>query len=194
MSNRYYLGGGIGSGKSAAGEILASLGAVVLLSDRAGHQVLAPGTPESAAVLQRWPESATADGVIDRFALGAIVFADPAALAELEAIAFPGIAERLLREVAAHPEDIVLIEVPVLREVAGAGWPWVVVDAPDELRLGRALARDPERGEAGIRDIMARQPSRSEWLAAATWVLDNSGDREQLVGECQRLWHALTGE
>jgi dephospho-CoA kinase len=193
VNHRYYLGGGIGSGKTAAGAILTSLGAVGLSGDDAGRQVLAPGTPETAAVLRRWPEVAAADGSIDRSALGRVVFADAAALTELEAITAPGIAERLMRSVAAHPTDLVLVEVPVLRRVAGAGWPWIVVDAPEELRLARALARDPGRGETGIRDIMARQPTRAEWLTAATWVLDNSGDRDHLVEQCHRLWSELTG-
>lgn len=196
MTPRFYLGGGIGSGKTAAGTILASLGAVVLSGDDAGREVLAPGTPETSAVLVRWPKVATADGLIDRTALGRMVFADAGALAELEAITAPGISERLLRAVAAHPSDTVLVEVPVLRQVAGAGWPWIVVDAPDDLRLKRALARDPRRGEAeigeaGIRDIMARQPTRSEWLAAAAWVLDNGADTEYLVEQCRRLWTVI---
>ncbi|HEX5630668.1 MAG TPA: dephospho-CoA kinase [Acidimicrobiia bacterium] len=184
----FYLGGGIGSGKTAAGEILASLGAVVLSGDDAGRQVLLPGTPETAAVLARWPQAAAGERSIDRSALGAMVFADPSALAELEAITAPGIAERLMRAVAAHPDDTVLVEVPVLREVAGAGWPWVVVDAPDALRLQRAMERDPGRGEEQIRNIMARQPSRAEWLAAAEWVIDNGSDRDHLEAECRRLW------
>ncbi len=188
MHKRFYLGGGIGSGKSAAGEILASFGAVVLSGDDAGRQVLAPGTPETAAVLARWPEAASGKGIIDRTALGAIVFADPVALAELEAITAPGIAARLMRAVADHTDSIVLVEVPVLRDVAGAGFPWVVVDAPEALRLHRALERDPGRGEAQIRDIIARQPSRPDWLAAAEWVIDNGSDSIHLEDECRRFW------
>ncbi len=187
----FYLGGGIGSGKTAAGEILTSLGAVVISGDDAGRQVLAPGTPEAAAVLARWPRVAKADGAIDRAVLGRMVFADAAALADLEAITGPGISERLLHAVAVHPTSTVLVEVPVLRQVAGTGWPWIVVDAPEELRLERAMARSPDIGEAGIRDIMARQPSRAEWLAAAEWVIDNRGDRSHLEGECRRLWDEI---
>jgi dephospho-CoA kinase len=188
VSNRYYLGGGIGSGKSTVARLLADLGAVALSGDDAGREVLAPGTRETAAVLVRWPTVASADGSIDRTSLGRIVFADAAALAELEAITAPGIAERLLRAVAGHPAATVLVEVPVLRQVAGAGWPWIVVDAPEDLRLQRVMARNPDIGESGIRDIMARQPSRSEWLAAAAWVLDNGADSVRLAEQCRRLW------
>jgi dephospho-CoA kinase len=188
---RYYLSGGIGAGKSAAGAILSTLGAVVLNGDDAGRDVLSPGTAETAAVLQRWPQVTAARGAIDRRALGAIVFADPAQLAELEAVTAPGITARLRTMVDAHPDEIVLVEVPVLRDLAEQGWPRVVVDAPDDVRLARAIARGAMSEEV-VRGVMAVQPSRAEWLAAADWVIDNSGDRDHLAGQCRRVWSELT--
>lgn len=191
MDQRFYLGGGIGSGKSAAGACFRALGAVVLSGDDAGREVLAPGTAETAAVLRRWPEAMTPDGTIDRPALGRIVFADPVQLAELEAITAPGIRARLLTAAAAHPDGIVLVEVPVLREFAGTGWPWVVVDAPDELRVARAVPRGRGMSAAEVRQVMERQPGRGDWLAAAAWVIDNSGDLAHLEGQCRRVWDVI---
>lgn len=188
---RAFLGGGIGSGKSTAGRILRDLGAVVVEADRHGHEVLAPGTPETRQVAQRWPGVVGGDGIVDRTALGRIVFADPAELADLEAITRPGIRQRVLAEVAAHPDRIVLVELPVLQSILGEDWPWVVVDAPDGLRVARTLARSPQLSEAEVRAVMARQPSRGEWLAAAAWVIDNGGDRVHLEAECRRVWRAL---
>ena len=190
MAGRFFLGGGIGSGKSAAGIVFESLGAIVLSGDDAGREVLGVGTPETAAVLQRWPEVALPEGVIDRRALGALVFADAAQLAELEAITAPGIKSRLSAEVDRHPDSVVLVEMPVLRDLVGRGWPWIVVDAPDPVRFERAVARGL-MDEAAVRNVMARQPPRGEWLAAADWVIDNSGDRAALVEQCHRVWQAI---
>lgn len=185
---RAFLGGGIGSGKSTAGRLLAALGAVVIEADRHGHDVLAPGTPETAAVLHRWPAVVTADGGIDRSALGRIVFGDPGELAALEAITHPGIRRGVLAAVGRHPDRTVVVELPVLSDIVGEPWPWVVVDASDEVRIARVLARSPHLTEEDVRAVMSRQPERGEWLAAATWVLDNGGNEHHLAEECARLW------
>lgn len=188
---RFRLGGGIGSGKSTVARILRDQGAVVLEADREGHAVLAAGTPEHAAVAGTWPTVIRSDGTIDRPALGRIVFADPVALAALEAITWPEIARRLRREADRHTGAVVIVEVPVLRDLMGEGWPWIVVDAPREIRLARTMARPPHPSEDEVHAVMARQPSRGEWLAAASWVIDNSSDETDLVGECDRLWRLI---
>lgn len=188
---RAFLGGGIGSGKSTAGHLLRDLGAVVVEADRHGREVLAPGTPETRQVAHRWPGVVSDDGIVDRTALGRIVFADPDELTDLEAITRPGIRQRVLAEVAEHPDRTVLVELPVLRPIIDEDWPWVVVDAPDDLRVARTLARSPHLTEAEVRAVMARQPARGAWLAAATWVIDNGGDRAHLEAECRRVWQAL---
>ncbi len=190
VNPRFYLGGGIGSGKSAAGEVFAALGAVVLSGDDAGREVLAPGTEAMAAVLRRWPEVGRAAD--PRAALGRIVFADPVELTALEEITAPGIRSLLAAQADAHPDAVVLVEVPVLRDVVGREWLWIVVDAPGDVRLARALQRDPGRTEAEVLDIMSRQPSRSDWLAAADWVVDNRADRAALEEQCRRVWEAIT--
>ncbi len=184
------LGGGIGSGKSAVAALLRELGATVIDADAAGHEVLEPGGEAFARVAARWPE-VVRDGRIDRAALGGVVFADPTQLAALEAITHPAIAARIAAAVAAAGTDVVVVEMPVLARLVGQGWPRVVVDAPDEARVARAVARGMD--EDDVQRRMAAQPSREDWLAAADYVVDNSGMREDLRGEVERLWAWLTG-
>ena len=191
MGTRLFLGGGIGGGKSAAAAQFASLGAVIVSGDDAGRAVLQPGTPETVAVAGRWPGIVDAAGVVDRPALGRIVFADPGQLGELEAITLPGIRHIILTTVEAHPDDVVLVEVPVLRDLTGRGWGWIVVDAPDDLRMERVVARSGIPADE-VRQVMARQPSRGEWLEAAAWVIDNAGTPAQLVQQCRRVWERIS--
>jgi len=187
VGSAYFLGGGIGSGKSTAAECFLSFGAAVYAGDDAGREVLSPGTHETALVAARWPAVVGAGGVIDRRALGRLVFSDADQLRELETITAPGIARRIRDFAEAHGDGVVLIEVPVLRDLAGAGWDWIVVDAPDELRLERAVTRDGITADE-VRHVMDRQPSRGEWLEAACWVIDNSGDGDDLAEQCRRVW------
>lgn len=182
------LGGGIGSGKSTVAALLRSRGALVIDADELGHQVLAPDGEAYAAVAARWPEVVDG-GVIDRAALGAVVFADPDQLRELEALTHPAIAARIAAAVAGTTADVVVVELPVLRDLTGGGWPRVVVDAPDEVRVARAVRRGLD--EASVRRRMAVQPSRAEWLAVADHVVDNSGDLDHLADQVVRLWEWL---
>jgi dephospho-CoA kinase len=162
----------------------------VIAGDDAGRQVLAPGTPETAQVATRWPAVVDAQGVVDRRALGRLVFADAGQLRQLEAITGPGIRRRILDLADAHPTDVVIVEVPVLRDLVGRGWGWIVVDAPDEVRFERAVARG-EMSPGEVRHVMSRQPGRGEWLAAATWVIDNHGDTAELAEQCRRVWEEI---
>ncbi len=179
------LGGGIGSGKSTVAALLRSRGALVIDADELGHQVLAPDGEAYAAVAARWPEVVDG-GVIDRAALGAVVFADPDQLRQLEALTHPAIAARIAAAVGGTTAGVVVVELPVLRDLTGGGWPRVVVDAPDEVRVARAVRRGLD--EASVRRRMAVQPSRTEWLAVADHVVDNSGDLDHLAEQVAQLW------
>lgn len=185
-----YLGGGIGSGKSSAAAIFSALGAAVLSADRAAHTVLEPGGEAAAAVAARWPGVVVA-GRIDRPALAAVVFTDPAARAALEGITHPAIGRLLAGQLAGVAAAVVLVEMPLPIPLLGPGRPWVVVDAPDEVRLERLIARGMEAGDAARR--MAAQPSRAEWLARADLVVNNSGDFTHLDSECRRAWDVIRG-
>lgn len=185
-----YLGGGIGSGKSTAAAIFSALGAAVVSADRAAHAVLEPGGEAAGAVAANWP-GVLVDGRIDRSTLAALVFADPAARAELEAITHPAIGRLLVAQVAGLPGEMVLVEMPLPIALLGPGRPWVVVDAPDEVRVARLIARGMEPGDAARR--MAAQPSRAEWLARADLVVDNGAGLGHLDAECRRAWEVILG-
>jgi dephospho-CoA kinase len=188
---RALITGGIGSGKSTAAGVLAGLGAAVFSADTAAREALEPGGAAYAPATTRWPEVVGADGRIDRSALGRIVFDDPVALAELEAMTHPAVRESLRAAVSGVRAPLLLVEVPLPVDVLGPGWPRVVVDAPDEVRMARLLARGMSRPE--ITQRMAAQPDRGEWLAVADMVLDNGGDLDRLEAECRRVWRALVG-
>lgn len=187
---RVLLGGGIGSGKSAAAAVFSLLGATVLSADRAAHRVLEPGGSAAAAVSARWP-AAVVGGRIDRPSLAAIVFRDAVDLAELESLTHPAIAQLLAEEVAGTAAGVVLVEMPLPIDLLGPGWRWVVVDAPDDLRVTRLVARGMNAEEAVRR--MGAQPSRAEWLARADLVVDNGGDLIHLEEECRRAWDVILG-
>ncbi len=191
MTGHALLSGGIGSGKSTAAAVFVSLGAVVVSADDAGHRVLGPGGAAEAAVGARWPD-AVVDGVIDRRALGRLVFGEQQGLRELEAITHPAISEAIGAEVeAAAGAPLILVEAPLPIDVLGAGWPRVVVDAPEDVRIFRLRLRGMEPDEIAGR--MAVQPFREEWLALADYVIDNSGGPDELTAECRRVWTALVG-
>jgi dephospho-CoA kinase len=188
MQRGFILTGGIGSGKTAAGLVFERLGADVISADEAGHVVLAPGGEAATAVSERWPH-VVVDGAIDRGALAAIVFADSGELAALEAMTHPAIARRLGDAVAVASAEVVMIETPI-GTIFGAGWPRIVVDAPDDLRLSRLGLRGMIEADALAR--MAHQPSRGEWLAMADLVVDNSGTVDDLESDCRRVWEWIT--
>jgi dephospho-CoA kinase len=189
-SARVLLGGGIGSGKSAAAAFWSMWGAAVLSADRAAHRVLEPEGSAAAAVSARWP-GAVVEGRIDRRTLAAIVFRDATALAELESLTHPAIARLLAEEVAGAAAPVVVVEIPLPIELLGSGWRWVVVDAPDRVRLARLEARGMGRDEALRR--MGAQSTRGEWLARAELVVDNGGDLAHLETECRWAWGVMLG-
>ncbi len=191
---RVGLTGGIGAGKSEVARLLASYGAVVVDADAIAREVVEPGTPGLAAVVAEFGAGVLGpDGSLDRAALGRIVFADDERRRALEAIVHPLVAARSAELVAAAPGDaIVVYDVPLLVENGlQDAYPVVVVDAPDEVRLDRLERRGLPRDEARAR--MAAQATREQRLAVATYVIDNSGDRDALAAQVRALWIALTG-
>jgi dephospho-CoA kinase len=128
------------------------------------------------AVTVAWPE-VVVGGEVDRKKLGAIVFADPAALAKLEGITHPHIFG-LIEERLSRLAPPVVVEIPVLVQPFSGTWRRIVVDTTDDLRLERAVARGLEEDQVLRR--MASQPSRQQWLAAADLVIPNHGTIEDL--------------
>ncbi len=188
------LTGGIASGKSAVADLLAAKGAVLVDSDVLAREVVAPGTPGLAAVVHRFGEGILRpDGALDRPALGAIVFADPDARADLEAITHPRIRARAGELRAEAPAGAVVIDViPLLVEgdLSGRFDVVIVVDVPEEVQVERLRRRDGFTRDEAMRRLAA-QASREERLAVADHVIDNSGDTDALAEQVDRLWDAL---
>jgi dephospho-CoA kinase len=189
------LTGGIGSGKSTVAELLARRGAVLVDADVIAREVVEPGTPALAALVDRFGSGILAgDGTLDRAGLARVAFADDESRAALEAITHPAINDeftRRLREAA--PDAIVICDVPLLVESTQAqarGYEIViVVEAPPDVRLRRLERRGVPRDDAGRR--MAAQASDEERRAMATYVIDNGGDLAALESQVDSVWHDL---
>lgn len=189
------LTGGIGSGKSTVARMLAERGAVVVDADAVAREVMAPGGPAHAAVVQRFgPAVVAADGTVDRAALAGLVFGDDEAREDLNRIVHPAVAEVMLARVAAagsaDPDALVVLDVPLLVEVGRDRYPVaavIVVDAPVELAVARLVS---DRGFTHA-DASARagaQATREERRAIADLILDNSSDLDHLRSEVDRAW------
>ena len=176
---RWLLTGGIGSGKSEVRKLLAERGIRTIDADAIGHAVLAHEA--LGPVAARWPQ-VVFEGQIDRKALGRIVFADPEELAELEAITHPFIFGSIESELEGFSAPVV-VEMPLIE--SGLGWPLIVVDATDEVRIQRVTERGMTQEDVQRR--IAAQPARAEWLGSADVVVPNHKGLEDLVGVVQHL-------
>jgi dephospho-CoA kinase len=185
------LTGGIGSGKSSVSALLAERGAVILDADAVARELQRAGQPVLAAMIERFgDEMLTEDGELDRARLAALVFADPAALADLNALVHPAVGVELVRriEAARGTDAVVVLDSPLLAEHPREGMAaTIVVDVPIETAVERLV---DQRGmtEADARARIARQISRDERLATADRVIDNSGDRAALEAQVDELW------
>jgi dephospho-CoA kinase len=187
------LTGGIGSGKSTVAELLRRRGAVVIDADAIAREVVEPGMPALAALVERFGEEILRpDGSLDRPALARLAFVDDESRAALEAITHPAIGEEFLRRVAAaEPGTVVVHDVPLLVE-SKRGFDYgavIVVEAPREVRLRRLESRGVPRADAEAR--MAAQATDEERRAIATWVLDNAGDLAALERQVDAIWPDL---
>jgi dephospho-CoA kinase len=190
---RVGLSGGIGSGKSTVARALARRGAIVIDADVLAREVVEPGEPGLAAVIERFGrEVLDEDGRLDRPKLAALVFEDAAARADLNAIVHPRVAAETARRIAGAPSDaIIVIDVPLLVEAARSGYDVVViVEAPEAVRLERLIGRgmSPEDG----RRRMAAQASDAHRRKFADVILDNSGSEDDLEHQIDALWAQLT--
>ncbi len=188
---RVGLSGGIGSGKSTVSARLAELGAVVIDGDRIAREVVAPGTSGLEQVVTRFgPEVLDADGVLDRPALGAIVFADPGARRDLEAITHPLIAEGGATLMSAAPPDAVVVhDMPLLVEKQmGAAYHLVVIVGADQEERLRRLVQERGMDPDQARQRMAAQADDDARRAAADGWLDNSRSVLDLHAQVDQLW------
>jgi dephospho-CoA kinase len=190
------LTGGMGSGKSSVASLLADRGAVVVDADALAHQAIAPGGPAYGPVIERFgPGIVDGRGQIDRRALARLVFTDPAARRDLEALVHPPVLEAIDGRLAdeAATERVVVVVVPLLVEV---GWDRadtvVVVDAPEEIAV-RRLVENRGMGEDDVRRRLAAQADRATRIARADHVIANDGTLDDLRRQVDALWEALLG-
>lgn len=187
------LTGGIASGKSLVATRLRELGAILVDADALAREVVEPGTPGLAAIEAEFgPDILTADGRLDRPALGAVIFADAGRRAALNAIVHPLVRARSAALVAeAAPGSVVVQDIPLLVE-SGQGSAFhlvLVVDATAEAQLRRMVQyRGMTTAEAESR--MAAQATRQDRLAAADVVLQNDGAPADVLAQVDHLWEA----
>ena len=185
------LTGGIGSGKSAVAEFFSELGAVVVDADDLAREVVLPGAPAHAAVVERFgPAVVGADGAIDRPALAAVVFEDAAALDDLNAIVHPAVDEALAQRLADADRlgRVVVAVIPLLVEIDWQGADAVVVvDCPEDVAVRRLVA-DRGMAEDDARRRIAAQVGRADRLARADRVIVNDGTWDDLRTEVEATW------
>jgi dephospho-CoA kinase len=191
------LSGGIGSGKSTVAGLLEARGAVIVDADRIAHEILSPGGAGVPAVAERFgPGVVGGDGGIDRPKLRSVVFADPAARRDLEAITHPLIYAEMATRLGDSfaPDTVVVVDAPLLVETGGRDrfgmQALVVVAAEQSQQIQRVVARGGmTAGEAA--SVIAAQAPAERKLAAADYVLDNRGSPEVLEAGVETLWAEL---
>jgi dephospho-CoA kinase len=189
------LTGGIGSGKSTVARLLERRGAAVIDADQLARQAIAKGTPGFERVVASFgADVIKPDGDLDRSALAARIFADPAQKATLEAIVHPEVARRFGELVDAYraSERIVVYVTPLLVELglAPAFDVVVVVTASPHLRVSRVAS---ERGLSpdDVRGRMAAQATDEQRVEVADVLIDNDGSLAELERQTGRLWGDL---
>jgi dephospho-CoA kinase len=190
---RVGITGGIGSGKSAVTERLASIGITIVDADVVAREVVAPGSPALDAIARHFgAEIIDADGALDRAALRRIVFAEPSERQWLEALTHPLIASAIAQQLDLARSPYVVLSSPLLLEGSQRDFVdhVVVVDVPEATQIARASARD-NNSEALVRSIMAAQMPRQERRAQADTLIDNSGSLEELDTQVMALHQAL---
>lgn len=191
---RIALTGGIASGKSMVADEFARLGAVIVDADLLAREVVAPRSPGLERIVQRFGAGMlNEDGTLDRARLGDLVFVDEDARADLNAIVHPLVRERSEELFAAAPPGSVVIEVIPLLVETGLHQAFdhvIVVDAPTEVQVRRLMQRSGLTADQA-RTRVRIQANREDRIAAADWVIDNSGDQASTVRQVEDLWPVL---
>lgn len=189
------LTGGIGSGKSTVSTLLSERGAVIIDADAITREVQQPGSPVISRLAERFgPSIVAADGSLDRPAVAAIVFNDPDALKSLNEIVHPAVGQEMNRRMIEQrsTDHVVVLDIPLLTENPREGLQGrIVVDVPVETQV-RRLVEFRGFDEADARARIGRQATREARLAAADFVIDNSGSPEDLGMQIDELWRWLT--
>lgn len=186
---RVGLTGGIASGKTTVAKLFSALGVPVIDTDELAREVVAPGQPLLSRIVERFGTGILQpDGSLNRRTLREIVFADPQARADLEALTHPAIRElQEQRSVAAGgPYQIIAIPLLVEKNLQGTVDRVLVVDCPEEIQIRRLIARDGSTLEQA-RAILAAQVPRTVRLQAANDIITNEADLKDLRTQVEKL-------
>jgi dephospho-CoA kinase len=192
------LTGNIGAGKSVVARLLAGAGIPVVDADRLAREVVEPGQPALEEIAARFGKTVLQpDGRLDRKALAAVVFNDPAQRLSLNAIVHPRIAQASaarLAELSAAGHELAIYEAALIVEnrLDEAMNGLIVVVAPEDVQLARLVVRDGMT-EAEARARFAAQLPVAEKLKRATFVIDNRGSLADLESQVAQLVSRLRG-
>jgi dephospho-CoA kinase len=196
---RIGLTGGIGSGKTLVARLFKDLGAAIVDADAIAREVTAPGGPAYEGIVAAFgPGVVHADGTLDRKALGDRVFTDASARLRLNALTHPHIRRRMAEEASRLGSlpgvEVIVLDIPLLLETTDGRDlgldAIVVVDADDNVRVGRLVARDGLSEVDARRRLVAQMPLR-EKVARADWVIDNNGSPDHTREQVRTLWETL---
>jgi dephospho-CoA kinase len=191
------LTGNIGAGKSRVLAYLQQKGALALDADRLAHEAMAPGMPANSAIVAEFgPSVRTPAGEVDRAALGAIVFADPQRLADLEAILHPEVFRLAIQRMDASDAQVVVIEAIKLLEARRllklCDEVWVVTAS--QATLLRRLMENRGMSVDEARRRLANQTPQATMIGQATQVIANDDGVEALHAELDRAWVELVAK
>jgi dephospho-CoA kinase len=200
------LTGGIGSGKSTVGALLAKLGAAVIDADAIVHELQARGSPVLDEMVAAFgPEILDESGALDRKALGDAVFRDPEARRRLEAIVHPRVGAEFARRLEAAKDSgvpLVVLDIPLYfetRQEGGGGASRMPVDAvllayaPEEVQLERTVLRDGCSRDEALRRIRAQLPIE-EKKRLADVVIDNSGSLAETERQARAFYEQMVSD
>ena len=187
------LTGGIATGKSEVARMLAARGATIIDADELAREVVRPGQPALAQIVERFgAEMLNADGTLDRTRLAQVVFAHPQARRQLEHITHARIGELIQQRIAAafaHDAQLVVVDIPLLfesrRDDVFEGT--LLVYAPRDVQLQRLMSRDGLSREDAEQRLEAQLPIE-EKRSKATWVIDNSGELADTEQQLAAWW------
>jgi dephospho-CoA kinase len=185
------LTGGIGSGKSLAAQFFSQLGALVIDADQLARSVIERGSEGFDEVLLRFGDTVLINGDIDRVALGQIVFENPEAKKDLEAIIHPRIRAEFEEAVASlDANEIMIYEIPLLVETNAANrFDFIItVESDAELRKERLRARGMFHSD--IEKRMASQATEEQRRAIADCVITNNGTEDELLRQVENVWES----
>jgi dephospho-CoA kinase len=186
------LTGGIGAGKSMVAQFFAELGALVIDADQLARMAIERGSDGFAEVLLRFGDEVITNGDIDRKKLADIIFHDPEARRDLEAIIHPRVQAIFAEAVAdLDQEDILIYEIPLLVETGAAEkFDYIItVESDLELRKERLLKRGLYISQ--IEKRIAAQASPESREAAADVVIFNNSDEDSLLRQVENLWESV---